>query len=311
MLVLLAKIRPPISSLRHKYQVKIQFYLPWPIAALAMLLGLPTSGSAQILQTADDFAILSGTGNVTNTGSTVIDGNVGSSTTVSGFPPGTITVDGSPAMPIIGGTTQQAESDLIEAAHGLSGMAPTVDETGIDLGDQALLPGVYFFASTAQLTGVLTLNANGQSNAYWVFQITSSLTTSSDSAVVLENAPDSGSGVGIYWDAKAAITIGTDSTILGNYLAGTSITFDGNDNGNLGSRLLAQAAVTISTASSLNSTGDASQDGYDAALMYIGGGQVGPSIVVPEPVAFLWLAPLGAMGYALWRRRLAQGYGSI
>jgi hypothetical protein len=98
---------------------------------------------------------------------------------------------------------------------------------------------------------------------------------------------------------------------LGNYLAGTSITFDGNDNGNLGSRLLAQAAVTISTASSLNSTGDASQDGYDAALMYIGGGQVGPSIVVPEPVAFLWLAPLGAMGYALWRRRLAQGYGSI
>jgi len=282
--------------------MKIQSFLSWPIAGLALLLGFPSSGSAQILLTADNFAILSGTGSVVNTGSTLINGNVGSSTSVTGFPPGIITVNGSPTTPITGGPTIQAELDLIKAANGLSAMASTVNETGTDLGGVTLLPGVYTFSGAAALDGTVTLNANNQNNAVWVFQIGTALTTSLNSAVILENAPGSGSNAGIYWDAKTAITIGADSTVLGNYLAGSSIVFDGNDSG-LGGRILAQAGVSISSASNLNSTGDPGADGYDHGLMYNGSGQVVPSVSVPEPATFLWLAPLGALGFTFWRRR--------
>jgi len=282
--------------------MKIQFFLPLPIVALAVLLGLPNRGSAQILLTADNFALLGGTGSVVNTGSTLITGNVGSSTSVTGFPPGIITVNGSPALPITGGPTTQAELDLIKAENGLAGMASTATKTGTDLGGTTLLPGVYTYAAAASLNGVLTLDGNNQSNPVWVFQIGTSLTTSSSSGVILINAPGSGSSAGIYWDAQSAITIGAGSTILGNYLAGTSISLLGNDNG-MGGRFLAQSAVSISSASNLNSTGDTGADGYDHGLTYNGSGQVVPSVAVPEPAAFLWLAPLGAMGFALSRRR--------
>jgi type VI secretion system secreted protein VgrG len=191
----------------------------------------------------------------------------------------------------------------MKAAAGLSNMTYTQSETGTDLGGLTLLPGVYNFADAASLDGILTLNANNEPNAVWVFQIGSSLTTAGLSSVVLENIINNGSGVGIYWDAKAAITIGADNTILGNYLAGSSITLDGNDS-NLGGRLLAEAAVTIATTSNLNATGDPGADGYDYGLMYNGSGDVVYEVSVPEPAAFLWLAPLGAMGLACWRRRL-------
>jgi len=283
--------------------MKIHFSLFTPVLAFTLLLGIPTTGTAQILLTADNFALLSGTGSVSNTGSSIIDGNVGSSTSVSGFPPGTIIVNNLPTTPITGGPSVQAELDLIKAENGLLAMASTASESGTDLGGLTLLPGVYTFTGAAALDGTLTLNANNQSNAVWVFQIGTSLVTSGSSAVILENAPGSGSTAGIYWDAKSAITIGSGSTVLGNYLAGTSITFDGGDNG-LGGRLLSQAAVTITTASNLNSTGDPGADGYDHGLTYNGGGQVvASSIAVPEPAAFLWLAPLCAIGFAFWRRR--------
>jgi type VI secretion system secreted protein VgrG len=268
------------------------------MVALGALLCAPATGSAQILLSAGNFALLGGTA-VSNTGSTIIDGDIGSGAAngVTGFPPGVDTGTIYEADTV----TNQAGLDLIKAANGLFGMASTQNETGTNLGGLTLLPGVYTFTGTAALNGILTLNANNQTNAVWVFQISTAFTSALDSEVLLENAPNSGAGVGIYWDAGSAITIGAGSTILGNYLAGTSITFDGTDSG-LGGRLLAQAGVSIATASDLNSTGDAGADGYDAGLMYNGQGKVVPT-VVPEPAAFLWLAPLGAMALACWRRR--------
>ncbi len=266
----------------------------------AALLGLPATSSAQILLSSGNFALLGGTV-VSNAGSSIVTGNIGTEAAngVTGFPPGVVTgtIYESDAI------TDQANLDLMKAAAGLSNMTYTQSETGTDLGGLTLLPGVYNFADAASLDGILTLNANNEPNAVWVFQIGSSLTTAGLSSVVLENIINNGSGVGIYWDAKAAITIGADNTILGNYLAGSSITLDGNDS-NLGGRLLAEAAVTIATTSNLNATGDPGADGYDYGLMYNGSGDVVYEVSVPEPAAFLWLAPLGAMGLACWRRRL-------
>jgi hypothetical protein len=279
--------------------MKNQTVLFLPMVALTALLCAPTRGSAQILLSAGNYALLGGTA-VSNSGSTIITGNIGANAAngVTGFPPGVVTG----TIDVANAATNQAELDLIKAANGLAGMPSTATETGTDLGGLTLQPGVYTFATTASLDGILTLNAMGENNPVWVFQIGTSLTAAANSAVILENAPGSGNTAGIYWDAQTAITIGAGSTVLGNYLAGTSITFDGSDSGQ-GGRLLAQAGVSISTASVFNSKGDTGGDGYDASLMYNPQGQVVPE-TVPEPAAFLWLAPLGAMGWALWRRRL-------
>jgi len=264
----------------------------------------PVASSAQsILLSAGDFAVLGGTA-VTSTGETVINGNVGSSAAVSGFPPGVITVDGSPANPIVGGTTGQAELDLIKAANGLAGMAATANIPTGELGGLTLPPGVYTFGSASiALDGALVLNANGQNNAVWVFQISASMTASSGSTVsLIDPGSNGGSDDGIFWVAETgAFTLGSGSTMLGNYLAYTSISFDGGDDGD--GRALAQAGVTFASASTVDSQGGPDGSDYTGGLMY---GPTGNVVPVPEPAAFLWLAPLGAMGFALWRRRSAM-----
>jgi hypothetical protein len=280
--------------------MKIKYLISLPIVSLTTLLFAPATGSAQILLTAGNFALLGGTA-VSNSGTSIITGNIGAGTAISGFPPGVVVGTEYVADTV----TNQAELDLITASNGLYGMPTTTGDNIVsgELGGLTLLPGVYTFSpQSAALDGTLTLNANGEANAVWVFNIYASLTTSEDSSVVLENTVNNGSGVGVYWNAyTGGITIGANSTVLGNYLAGTSVTFDGLDSG-LGGRLLAQAAVSISTASDFNSTGNPGGSGYDAGLMYNPQGAVVP---IPEPAAFLWLAPLGALGLVVWRRRFA------
>ncbi len=271
------------------------------MVTLAVLLIAPATSSAQILLTAGNFALLGGTA-VSNSGTSMITGNIGAGTVISGFPPGVDVGSEFVADPV----TTQAQLDLIKASNGLYGMPTGTGDNIVsgEFGGLTLLPGVYTISPmSAALDGTLTLNANGEANAVWVFNIYASLTTSEDSAVVLENTVNNGSGVGVYWNAyTGGITIGANSTVLGNYLAGTSITFDGLDSG-LGGRLLAQAGVSIATASDFNSTGNPGGSGYDAGLTYNPQGAVVP-ITVPEPAAFLWLAPLSALGVVLWRRRL-------
>ena len=79
---------------------------------------------------------------------------------------------------------QQAQSDVTTAYNALAGQACDVNLTGQDLGGLTLTPGVYCFDTSAQLTGELTLNVQGDPNAVFIFQIGSTLTTASGSSVV-------------------------------------------------------------------------------------------------------------------------------
>ena len=162
------------------------------LAAIVLLAALLTAApfhaalaqTAPSLGTAQSFAVLGGS-TVTNTGPTIITGDLGVSpgTAVTGFPPGIVT----------GGTIHaadavalQAQSDTTTAYNDLAGQACTIDLTGQDLGGLTLVPGVYCFSSSAQLTGALTLDAEGDPNAVWVFQIGSTLTTASNSSVAAD-----------------------------------------------------------------------------------------------------------------------------
>ena len=176
---------------------------------------------ATILGTAQSFAVLAGS-TVTNTGTSAIVGNVGVSpgTAITGFPPGVIS----------GGTLNagnavaaQAHADLLTAYDAIAGEASPSDDdlTGQDLGGLTLLPGVYHFDTSASLNGTLTLDAEGNPNARFDFQIGTALLTATNSVVNIINGGDPEN---VYFQVGSSATLGTASTFEGNILADQNIT---------------------------------------------------------------------------------------
>ncbi len=203
----------------------------------ALLAGL----SAPALNTAQSFAILAGS-TATNTGSTTITGDLGVSpgSAITGFPPGLVT----------GGTIHagdaaaaQAQNDVTAAYVDLAGRACNSDLTGQDLGGLTLTSGVYCFSSSAGLTGELVLDAQGDANAVFVFQIGSALTTASNSSVRMING---GQPCNVLWQVGSSATLGTGTSFVGNILALASITL--TTGARLDGRALARnGAVTMDT----------------------------------------------------------------
>lgn len=188
-------------------------------AILAAVICGPTLAAAQeLLGTAQSFAVLGGSA-VTNTLATTVVGNLGVSpgSAVSGFPPGLVSggvIHAADAVAL------QAQNDVTTAYNFLALQAVSSDLTGTDLGGLTLVPGVYRFSSSAQLTGTLTLDAQGDANAQFIFQIGSTLTTASNSSVVVING---GQDCNVFWQVGSSATIGTGTAFVGNILALTSI----------------------------------------------------------------------------------------
>jgi Ice-binding-like/Putative Ig domain/IPTL-CTERM motif len=198
------------------------------------------AATAPPLGTTQGFAVLGGS-TVTSTGSSVITGDLGvwPGLAITGFPPGTVsgTTHAGDAVAL------QAQSDLVTAYNNLAGQACDSDLTGQDLGGMTLTPGTYCYSTAAQLTGTLTLNAQGDPNAVFVFQIGSTLTTASSSSVVVINT---GQSCKVFWQVGSSATLGTGTAFAGNILALTSITL--NTGANMTGRALARnGAVTLDT----------------------------------------------------------------
>jgi hypothetical protein len=194
------------------------------------------------LGSAGTFAVLAGS-TVTNTGATTtIQGDVGVSpgAAIVGIPagqpnPGAIYAAVPPAP--------AAQTDLTTAYNDLAGRACGTNLTSLDLGGMTLPPGVYCFNTSAGLTGTLTLDGQGNPNAVFVFQIGSTLTTASSSAVnLIGGAQDQN----VYWQIGSSATLGTDTAFQGTIVALSSITL--NSGASLSGRALARnGAVTLDT----------------------------------------------------------------
>jgi hypothetical protein len=208
----------------HRYRKSLDRCAARATRALMLVslgtLALASSAQAQTvpLGTAGSYAVLGAT-TVTNTGPTVINGDLGVSpgAAVTGFPPGLVngTIHAGNAAAL------QAQSDVTTAYNDAAGRACNVSLTGQDLGGLTLTSGVYCFASSAQLTGTVTLNAQGNPNAVFIFQIGSTLTTASNSTVNLINGAQS---CNVFWQVGSSATLGTTTTFRGNVLALTSNT---------------------------------------------------------------------------------------
>ncbi len=267
---------------------------------------LPLLGS-----TADTFAVLAAAG-ITSSGATTIDGNVGSgpTNTIIGFPPATITGGALTSIAV----AQQAQSDALTAYNFLALQTPTLDLTGTDLGGLTLTPGVYSFSSSAFLTGTLTLDAGGASNAVFIFQTGSTLTTANNATVTLING---NSTDGIFWQVGSSATLGDSSTFLGNILANTSITIDPLASISCGRALAGigavSGAVTMADGNNVaTNSGTACVGGYgggyqstlNGGFELIGGGVSGGGTTsVPEPSSLALIFGSCLAGLTLLRRR--------
>jgi len=239
------------------------------IIGIATFLFSTAPASAQVpLGTSASFAVLGGS-TVTNTGPSVITGNLGVSpgSSVIGFPPGVVVGGTIHAADAVAG---QAQSDLTTAYNTAAGIACGTDLTGQDLGGLTLTPGVYCFTTSAALTGTLTLNFQGDPNAFFLFKIGSTLTTASASSVVLSNNGGSACAPNLIWQVGSSATLGTGTTFAGNVLALTSITL--TTGANLNGRALARnGAVTLDTNNVSFGTCGGLRAGSDIpALDYVG-----------------------------------------
>lgn len=194
--------------------------------------------AAPSLGTAQSYAVLASS-TLTNVGPTTILGDIGVSPApaIIGFPPGIVTG----TVHVADAAAAQARSDLTTAYNALAGGACDVDLTGQNLGGLTLTPGVYCLSAAAQLTGTLTLNAQGNPSAVFVFQIGSTLTTAANSSVKLING---GKPCNVFWQIGTSATVGAGTAFVGDILALTSITL--NSGAKVAGRALARnGAVTL------------------------------------------------------------------
>jgi len=192
------------------------------------------------LGTARTFAVLAGSG-ITNTGPSVMNGDIGSfpTTTITGFPPG-----------IVNGTdhagdavTQGAKTDLTTAYNDAAGKTPATT-IPTELGGTTLTGGTYTSAAgTFGITGNVTLNGGGDPTSVWVFQMASTLTTATGSSVTLIGGAQS---CNVFWQVGSSATLGGSTTFRGSILALTSVTLV--TSATVDGRVLARnGAVTLDT----------------------------------------------------------------
>jgi hypothetical protein len=213
------------------------------LIALAVMFAVAAS-SAQAansipLGTADSFSVLAGSA-VTNTGPSVISGDVGVSpgTSVGGFPPA---VTGG-VIHSADGVAQGAQADLTIAYDDAAGQSSTGSANADPVGS-TLTPGVYTASSQLALSGAVTLDGQGDQDAIFVFQAGSDLIVASGSSILLQNGAQA---CNVYWQVGTSATIGTGSTFVGNILALSSITMA--TGATLDGRALARnGAVTLDT----------------------------------------------------------------
>jgi hypothetical protein len=209
----------------------------WTFTTGAQIAQAPVS-----LGSASTFAILAGSG-ITNTGATTqVNGDVGTSPTgtVTGLPPAQVngTIHAADAI------AAQAKIDLLAAYNDVVSRSVGSQTLPGNLGGLTFTPGLYTNSSSVLITGGnLTLDAQGDANAVFIFKMGATLTTGPGSQVILSGGAKASN---VYWQVGSSATLDTTTIFKGNILAAISITL--KTGAKLDGRALTQTgAVTLDT----------------------------------------------------------------
>ena len=216
------------------------------INASPNMAGLVTAGISSttitetpVLLTAANFSVLAGAA-VTNTGASVLVGDVGAVSAITGMSSATVTGTVHDGQNLDDAATAQALVDATAAYNTLS-VLPAITLTG-DLGGMTLTPGVYSYPSSAGLTGTLTLDFMGLSNQMIVVITESTLTTASNAVV---NVVNSNATNQVFFVVGSSATLGSATQFAGNILAHTSISFVTGANVANGNAIALTGSVTL------------------------------------------------------------------
>jgi hypothetical protein len=174
------------------------------------------------LKTTSSFAVLAYSA-VTNTGTTIINGDAGNDVGIS---PGT-SFTGADSVTMTGGTQHLNDAVAIEAQTDLKAAyidaagRPATSEIVANLGGTTLLSGVYHTDSGISIDGTLTLDARGDPEAVFIFQAGSTLITGVNSKIELINGARY---CRVFWQVGSSATLGTDSQFVGHIFAYAAIT---------------------------------------------------------------------------------------
>jgi hypothetical protein len=198
----------------------------------------PPGGAASpvALGSAAGFSALAGP-SIANTGAgTVLALDLGVSGTLAGFPPGTVTGD----THVADAAVETAQNDRQKAYDAAAAQTGGTAFSG-DLAGVTFTPGLYSSAAAITNTGTITLDAAGDPNAVFVFQIGAALSSAASAKVVLANGALANN---VYWQVVGAISFGANAKFVGTLLCAGAVTF--GDGASLKGRALTSSTMALS-----------------------------------------------------------------
>ena len=142
------------------------------------------------------------------------------------------------------GSANKCAADRVTAYNAAGAAVCPLDHTMNELSDQTLLPGVYCTAGGRMTlsAGSVTLDAQGNSDAVWIFQVASALMVSPDTTVLLANGAQAKN---VFWQVGSSATLSYSSSFVGTILSYAAISVD--KNAAVNGRALAGAGVSFAS----------------------------------------------------------------